>query len=200
MAKKSKRRSSGSVAGLVRAATAMKEDAIDIAYVGAGAGVGLVAGDLILDKVAFIRNLSPVLKVVAVGAIGLGGGLVAGSLLKDKRDGHWTKGLALGASAGLLGWAAKTALVAGMEKFMPGTAAVNGLGQMESDLLLGVGVGDNLDVQDYNPMPGQVSQIDVEQLSPTPGGGWNGLAGNVAVEDYRPIPGQVNGLASFLGG
>jgi len=188
-------RKKGAVAGLVRAATAMKEDAIDIGYVGAGVGVGLVAGDMILDKVAFVRDMNPIPKVIAVAVIGLGGGLLAGNLLKSRPDGDWTKGLALGASAGLLGWAAKTAIVAGMAKVMPAAAPVNGLGQMESELLLGVGVGDNLDVADYLPVPGQVSQaLDVEQLSPMPGGGYAGLE----VENYIPVPGQVNGLASFL--
>ena len=172
-----------------------KEDSIDVGLVGAGVGAGLIGTKIAFKKIAFLANLDGKMRGAGAIALGLAAGIAAGYGTKkiDAADGGWQKGLALGFAAGMVGAGVADIATAGMSDMGLQSA---GLGDT-TDLLLGF--GDNLDVEAYEPVPGQVSGAD--DMTQVPGGGYLSGTSNMEANDYRPIPGQVSGgsrLGTFL--
>lgn len=161
----------------------LKEDLMDVAVLGASAGVAMVAGEYLFSKVEFLQKQGVYAKSGIAVALGAAGGIAAARYVN--------KSVGAGVAAGLIGWGVATAAAAAMAKSAP-TA---GIGQYNSDLLLGLhatpGVVDNdIAISDYRPLPGQT----------------NGLAqaGDVYTSDLQPLPGTsgtsgyMSGVGSFL--
>lgn len=174
----------------------LKEDLMDVAILGASAGVSVVAGEYLFTKVEMLKSQQPYVKAAIAVALGAAGGIAAGRYVN--------KAVGAGVAAGLIGWGVSKAIqkVAGLD-------AVGSLGQMsDRDLLLGLGVADNdIAISDYRPLPGQTNglgvtdnDVSVMDFHPLPGQ-TNGLgqAGDVYAKDIRPFPGQsgTSGYASL---
>jgi hypothetical protein len=150
----------------------LKEDLMDVAYLGASAGVAVVAGEYLFKNVDVLKQQTGYMRAGIAVALGAALGIAAGRYVN--------KAVGAGVAAGLIGW--------GVSKAIQKAANISGdatLGQMsDSDLLLGMGqVTDNdIYISDYRPLPGQT----------------NGLAqvtdNDINVSDFRPLPGQTNGL------
>lgn len=148
----------------------LREDLMDVAVLGASAGVSVVAGEWLFSKVPMLANQQPYVKAGIAVALGAAGGIAAGRYVN--------KAVGAGIAAGLIGWGVSKAIqkVAGLP-----TA---GLGQMsDRDLLLGLGqtVDNDIYVSDYRPLPGQTD-------------GLSAVDNEINVSDYRPLPGQTDGL------
>lgn len=147
----------------------LKEDLMDVAVLGASAGVAVVGGGILFEKVAFLQKQSPMVKAGIAAALGIAGGIAAGRYVN--------KAVGAGIAAGLVGWGVSSVI---QQTVLKGSSLA-GFGQVsDRDLLLGMGVVDNdVSVSDYRPLPGQT----------------DGLSGDaMSVMDYRPMPGQTDGL------
>lgn len=179
----------------------LKEDLMDVAVLGASAGVSVVAGEYLFANVKMLADQKPYAKAGIAAVLGVAGGIAAGRYVN--------KAVGAGIAAGLVGWGVAKAIQQVMVK-----ADVKGFGQVsDRDLLLGMGVVDNdVAVSDYRPLPGQTSglsavdnEINVSDYRPIPGS-TNGLgqAGDVYTTDLQPMPGQngpngyLQGIGSFL--
>lgn len=189
----------GQVDGLFGIA-GLKEDLMDVAVLGASAGVSVVVGEYLFSKVDTFAKMGIYTQAGVAVALGVAGGLAAGRYVN--------KGVGAGIAAGLVGWGiarsvqyamlpkeAKAAIDAAKAPAAATTAATAGIGQYNSDLLLGLhatpGVVDNdIAISDYRPLPGQT----------------NGLAqaGDVYTSDLQPMPGTsgtsgyMQGIGSFI--
>ena len=147
----------------------LKEDLMDVAVLGASAGVAVVGGEMLFAKVEMLKKQAPMTQAGIAAALGVAGGIAAGRYVN--------KAVGAGIAAGLVGWAVAAVVKSTVLK----GSAVAGFGQVsDRDLLLGMGVVDNdVSVSDYRPLPGQT----------------DGLSGDaMSVMDYRPMPGQTDGL------
>lgn len=148
----------------------LQEDLMDVAILGASAGVAVVGFEMLYTKVAMLKNANPYVKAGVAVATGVAGGIAAGRFVH--------KAVGAGIAAGLIGW--------GIAKSIQKVAALESaqLGQVsDRDLLLGMGVVDNnIEVSDYRALPGQT----------------NGL-GDTSVQDFTSMPGQTNGLGQTAG-
>lgn len=147
----------------------LKEDLMDVAVLGASAGVAVVGGEMLFAKVQMLKDQKPMVQAGIAAALGVAGGIAAGRYVN--------KAVGAGIAAGLVGWAVAAVVKSTVLK----GSAVAGFGQVsDRDLLLGMGVVDNdVSVSDYRPLPGQT----------------DGLSGDaMSVMDYRPMPGQTDGL------
>jgi hypothetical protein len=168
----------------------LKEDLMDVAYIGASAGVAVVGFEFLYGKVKMLQDANPWVKAGAAVAVGAAGGIAAGRYVH--------KAVGAGIAAGLIGW--------GVAKAIQKAASLPSMGALGSvsnrDLLLGMGVIDNdIAVSDYRPIPGQTSGLDgmtASDFNSMPGQ-TNGLgqAGNVFTNDLSPMPG-LNGRDGFL--
>lgn len=147
----------------------LKSDLIDVAILGASAGVAVIGGEMLFTKVPKVKDLSLPVKAGVAVALGAGVGIVAAR--------YTHKAIGAGIASGLIGWGVAKGAMMLAEK-----AGVS-LGQVsDRDLLLGMGAVDNeINVSDYRPIPGQTNGLGVTD-------------NDVSVSDYRPIPGQTNGL------
>lgn len=150
----------------------LQEDLMDVAVLGASAGVSVVAGEWLFGNVALLKKQTGYTRAAIAVALGAVGGIAAGRYVN--------KAVGAGIAAGLIGWGVSKAIqkAAGM---VPASA---GLGQMsDQDLLLGMGqaVDNDIYVSDYRPLPGQTD-------------GLNAIDNEINVSDYRPLPGQTDGL------
>lgn len=149
----------------------LKEDLMDVAYLGASAGAAVVAGEWLFNNVGMLKQQTGYVRSVVAVALGAGLGIAAGRYVN--------KAVGAGIAAGLIGW--------GVSKAIQKAAALPsaGLGQMsDSDLLLGLGqVTDNdIYISDYRPLPGQTNGLG------------QATDNDIYVNDYQPLPGQTNGL------
>lgn len=161
----------------------LKQDLMDVAVMGASAGVGVVAGEFIFAKVPWVKDQSTYMQAGIAAALGVAGGIATGR--------YFNKAVGAGLAAGLVGWAVSKAA---QKAFGLPSYQIAGLGQDDlllglgqSDLLLGLGQSENVSVEDYRPLPGQT----------------NGLgqgAGDVEAQDLRPLPGggYISGVGSFI--
>lgn len=148
----------------------LQEDLMDVAYLGASAGVAVVAGEWLFSNVELLKKQTGYMRAGIAIALGAVGGIAAGRYVN--------KAVGAGIAAGLIGW--------GVSKGIQQAAGLPsaGLGQMsDSDLLLGLGQATDNDiyVNDYRPLPGQTNGLGV-------------VDNEINISDYRPLPGQTNGL------
>lgn len=179
----------------------LQEDLMDVAILGASAGVSVVAGEWLFNNVAMLKSQQPYVKAGIAVALGAAGGIAAGRFVN--------KAVGAGIAAGLIGWGVSKAIqkAAGL----PAAA----LGQMsDTDLLLGLGqaVDNDIYISDYRPLPGQTdglgqvtdNDINISDYQPLPGQTDGlGQAGDVYAKDLSPFPGQsgssgYSSLGSFL--
>lgn len=164
----------------------LKEDIMDVAVLGASAGLSVVVGEYLFSNVDALKKQGVYAQAGIAAVLGVAGGIAAGRYVN--------KGVGAGIAAGLVGWGVAKVVQDVMKPKAP-TAAVKGIGQYNSDLLLGLhatpGVVDNdIAISDYRPLPGQT----------------NGLAqaGDVYTSDLAPLPGTsgtsgyMSGVGSFL--
>lgn len=150
----------------------LQADLIDVAVLGASAGVSVVAGEWLFANVDMLKSQTGYTRAVIAIALGAGGGILLGR--------YANKAVGAGVAAGLIGWGVSKAIQKATN--MVPTSA--GLGQMsDRDLLLGMGqaVDNDIYVSDYRPLPGQTD-------------GLNAVDNEINVSDYRPLPGQTDGL------
>ncbi len=163
----------------------LKEDLMDVGMIGASAGLSVVGFEFAYTKIDMLRNANPYVKAGVAVATGVIGGIAAGRYVH--------KAVGAGIAAGLIGWG----IAKGVQKVASLESA--SLGQMsDRDLLLGMGaIDNNVGVEDYRPVPGQVRGLDgthAEDFVPMPG-----QVGNVNVENMQPLPG-MNGRDNYLSG
>jgi len=150
----------------------LQEDLMDVAYLGASAGVAVVAGEYLFENVDLLKKQTGYTRAAIAVALGAVGGIAAGRYVN--------KAVGAGIAAGLIGWGVSKAI----QKAANMVPASAGLGQMsDRDLLLGMGqaVDNDIYVSDYRPLPGQTD-------------GLSAVDNEINVSDYRPLPGQTNGL------
>lgn len=151
----------------------LQDDLMDVAVMGVSAGGAVVVGELLFDKVEFLKKQGKWTKVGIAAVLGAAGGIAAGRFVN--------KAVGAGVAAGLVGWAVAKAVQssAGLEQVKLSQAD-------DSDLLLGLGQSENVSVADYRPLPGQT----------------NGLsqAGDVEATDLQPLPGggYISGVGAFI--
>lgn len=153
----------------------LKDDLMDVAYLGASAGVAVVAGEYLFSNVELLKKQTGYMRAGIAIALGAVGGIAAGRYVN--------KAVGAGIAAGLIGWGVSKAI-----QKAAGLTATDPLGQMsDTDLLLGMhdGMGQVTDndiyISDYRPLPGQTNGLGVTD-------------NDIDVSDYRPLPGQTNGL------
>lgn len=170
----------------------LKEDLIDVAMLGASAGITVVGWETLYSKVGMLSSMHPLAKAGMAGVVGIGGGIAVARFVN--------KSIGAGIAAGLIGWGIAKSVQFGAAK------AGYSLGQVsDRDLLLGLNaVDNNVGVQDYLPMPGQtrgLGDTHASNYSPMPGQvgglGQAGGGGNVQSTDMAPMPG-VQGRQGFL--
>lgn len=149
----------------------LQEDLMDVAVLGASAGVSVVAGEWLFNNVDMLKKQQPYVKAGIAVALGAAGGIAAGRFVN--------KAVGAGIAAGLIGW--------GISKAIQKAANLKeaSLGQMsDTDLLLGLGqaVDNDIYVSDYRPLPGQTDGL--AQVTDN----------DIYVQDYQPLPGQTDGL------
>lgn len=150
----------------------LKEDLMDVAILGASAGVSVVAGEWLFTNVEMLKTQQPYVKAGIAIALGAAGGIAAGRYVN--------KAVGAGVAAGLIGWGVSKAI-----QKAAGLTPVASLGQMsDNDLLLGLGqtVDNDITISDYQPLPGQTDGLG--QVTDN----------DIFVSDYRPLPGQTDGL------
>lgn len=150
----------------------LQEDLMDVAYLGASAGVAVVAGEYLFENVKMLKEQTGYARAAIAVVLGAVGGIAAGRYVN--------KAVGAGIAAGLIGWGVSKAI----QKAANMVPASAGLGQMsDRDLLLGMGqaVDNDIYVSDYRPLPGQTD-------------GLSAVDNEINVSDYRPLPGQTNGL------
>ncbi len=161
----------------------LKEDLIDVAMLGASAGIAVVGFELAYTKIDMLRMANPWVKAGVAGVVGVGGGIAVARFAN--------RSVGAGIAAGLIGW--------GVAKVVQKVAKLEsaGLGQVsDRDLLLGMGVVDNdITVSDYRAIPGQTNGLEANDFTAMPG--QVGQAGNVGVQDLQSMPG-MNGRDSYL--
>jgi len=149
---------------------AIKDVAIDSVIVGAAAGGAQIVAELAFSKVDFLKNLPLWQRLALVGVAGVGGAAAIDYFTAGQPTTHWTKKVAGGWAAGLVGWAIKTGVqfaMASPEEAAKMKAGVSGLGYSANDLLLGLGEV----ASDYLPLPGQMDGLgySATELQPFPG-------------------------------
>lgn len=154
----------------------LKEDLMDVALLGASAGVAVIGWEVLYAKVGMLNSLHPAAKAGLAVGTGIAGGIALGRFVH--------KAVGAGVAAGLIGWGIAKGVQFGAAK-----AGVNLAQVSDRDLLLGLGnsmntVDNDIEVRDYLPMPGQT----------------RGLDGNSQAHDYESMPGQVAGLGQAGGG
>lgn len=160
----------------------LQEDLMDVAVMGVSAGVAVVGGELLFEKVPFLKTMNPWVKVGTAVALGVGGGIGLGRFVN--------RAVGAGFGAGLVGWGVAKAVqkAVGLPAASLGQFddTLFGIGQSDSDLLLGLGESENVSVEDFRPLPGQT----------------NGLsqAGDVEARDLMTLPGGgfISGVGSFI--
>lgn len=161
----------------------LAEDLMDVGVMGVSAGASVVVGELLFDKVPFLKDLNPWAKAGVAVVLGAAGGIAAGRFVN--------KAVGAGVAAGLVGWGVSKAVqkAAGLPSVSLGQSyddTLFGVGQSDSDLLLGLGEGENVSVEDFRPLPGQTMGLS--------------QAGDVESRDLMPLPGGgfISGVGSFL--
>lgn len=154
----------------------LKEDLMDVALLGASAGVAVVGWEFLYSKVNMLGSLHPAAKAGLAVGTGIAGGIALGRFVH--------KAVGAGVAAGLIGWGIAKGAQYGASKMGYSLGQVS-----DRDLLLGLGdsrgtVDNDVEVRDYLPMPGQT----------------RGLDGNSQAHDYDSMPGQVSGLGQAGGG
>lgn len=158
----------------------LKEDIMDVAVLGASAGLSVVVGEYLFSNVDALKKQGVYAQAGIAAVLGVAGGIAAGRYVN--------KGVGAGIAAGLVGWGVAKVVQDVMKPKAP-TAAVKGIGQYNSDLLLGLGnpgvVDNDINISDYRPLPGQT----------------NGLAqaGDVYTSDLAPLPG-TSGTSGYMAG
>jgi hypothetical protein len=176
----------------------LQEDLMDVAYLGASAGVAVVAGEWLFDNVEILKKQTGYARAGIAIVLGAAGGIAAGRFVN--------KAVGAGIAAGLIGWGVSKAI----QKAANLVPASAGLGQMsDRDLLLGMGqaVDNDIYVSDYRPLPGQTdglaavdNEINVSDYRPLPGQTDGlGQAGDVYASDLSPMPGQ-HGSSGYMAG
>lgn len=160
----------------------LADDLMDVGVMGVSAGVAVVGGEFLFAKVPFLTKLNPWAKAGVAVALGAAGGIAAGRFVN--------KAVGAGIAAGLVGWGVAKAVqkVAGLPSAGIGQFddTLFGLGQSDSDLLLGLGGDENVSVEDFRPLPGQTMGLS--------------QAGDVESRDLMPLPGGgfISGVGSFI--
>jgi hypothetical protein len=163
----------------------LKDDLMDVAVMGASAGVAVVAGEFIFAKVPWVKDQSTYVQSGIAAVLGIAGGIALGRYVN--------KGVGAGVAAGLVGWAIAKSIqkVASLPEYslkglgQSDSDLLLGLGQSDSDLLLGLGQSENVSVEDFRPMPGQTNGLGQDDLLLGLGQG----AGDVEARDLSPLPG-----------
>jgi hypothetical protein len=167
----------------------LKEDLMDVAILGGGAGGAVIAGELLFAKVPWVKDQSDAVKAGIAVALGAGGGIALGRYVN--------KALGAGVAAGLIGWGVSRGV-----RMLAQKAGITALGQVsDRDLLLGMGAVDNdINVSDYRAIPGQTDGLTAQDFQSMPGQvDGLGQAGDVYTTDLRPMPGQ-NGGNGYISG